>query len=80
VRRSDARRGGDQLVEEASVGAYGESKQRVGLLAMIEQHLACPFETEILGAAVLVEHVDVNDALESSRSVGAAVHENAFPF
>jgi hypothetical protein len=52
----------DQLVEEAIVDAYGESEQRVGLLAMIEQHLACPFESEILGAAVQVERVDVNDA------------------
>lgn len=42
--------------------AYGESEQRVGLLAMIEQHLACPFETEILGTAVRVERVAVNDA------------------
>ena len=47
--------------------AYGESEQRVGLLAIIEQHLACPFETEILGAAVLVERVDVNDEARRGR-------------
>jgi hypothetical protein len=54
----------DQLVEEAIVDAYGESEQRVGLLSMLEEHLACPFITEILGTTVRVECVDLNDAEE----------------
>jgi Calcium binding len=54
----------DELVEEAIVDAYGESEQFVGLLCTLQQHLAVPFMTEILGTAVRVERVDVNDADE----------------
>ena len=52
----------DELVEAAIMDAYGESEQRVGLLCMLQQHLAVPFSTEILGTVVRVERVDVNDA------------------
>jgi hypothetical protein len=51
-------------VEEAIIDAYGESEQLVGLLCMLEQHLAVPFTTEILGTAVRVERVDTTDADE----------------
>ena len=44
-----------QLVEEAIVDAYNESEQRCGLFTMIEDHLALPFETEVLGVPVTVE-------------------------
>jgi hypothetical protein len=54
----------EALVEEASIDAYGESEQRVGFLTMLEEHLAIPFATEILGTAVRVERVDLNDADE----------------
>jgi hypothetical protein len=54
----------DQLVEEAIIDAYGESEQRVGLLATLQTKLACPFMTEILRVPVRVERVDVNDADE----------------
>ena len=52
------------LVEEAIVDAYGDSEQRVGFLTMLEEKLACPFTTEILGSPVRVERVDLNDAEE----------------
>jgi len=54
----------EMLVEEAIVDAYGESEQRVGLLCMLQEHLACPFTTEILGQPVRVERIDWNDAEE----------------
>src|SRR2546430_4598505 len=41
------------LVEEAIIDAYGESEQRVRFLTMLEEHLACPFTTAILGIPVL---------------------------
>jgi len=59
-----AKRRLDQLVEEAIIDAYGESEQHVGLLTMLQEKLACPFMTEILGTAVRVERVDLNDADE----------------
>ena len=52
----------DRLVEEAIIDAYGESEQRVGLLSMLQMNLACPFVTEVLGTAVSVERIDLNDA------------------
>ena len=52
----------EELIEEAIVDAYGESEQRVGFLTMLQNHLACPFETEILGTPAIVEGVDLNDA------------------
>ncbi|MGH9382852.1 MAG: calcium-binding protein [Vicinamibacterales bacterium] len=52
------------LVEAAIVDAYGDSEQRVGFLTMLEEKLACPFTTEILGTPVRVERVDLNDADE----------------
>jgi len=62
--KSPGRRRLEQLIEEAIVDAYGESEQRVGFLTMLEEHLACPFSTEILGISVRVERVDLNDADE----------------
>jgi len=54
----------EALIEEAIIDAYGESEQRVGFLTMLEEHLAVPFATEILGTAVRVERVDLNDVEE----------------
>jgi len=54
----------EELVEEAIIDAYGESEQRVGFLTMLEEHLAVPFTTDILGTSVHVERVDLNDADE----------------
>jgi hypothetical protein len=54
----------EELVEEAIIDAYGDSEQRVGFLTMLEDRLAVPFTTDILGAPVRVERVDLNDADE----------------
>jgi calcium binding protein len=54
----------EALVEEAIVDAYGESEQRVGFLCTLQQQVACPFTTEILGQPVRVERIDSNDAEE----------------
>ena len=50
----------DALIEEAVVDAYNESEQAVGFHATIEQHLALPFDTVVLGVAVTVEKIDVS--------------------
>jgi hypothetical protein len=51
-------------VEEAIVDAYDESEQRVGFLSVLEENLACPFMTELLGLPVQVDRVTFNDAEE----------------
>jgi len=40
------------MIEQATVDAYDESEQATGWYMMLEEHLALPFETTILGAAV----------------------------
>jgi hypothetical protein len=49
----------DALIEEAIVDAYNEAEQAVGFHVTIEQHLALPFETVVLGAVVTVKKIDV---------------------
>jgi hypothetical protein len=52
------------MIEEALVDAYTEAEHVVGFHATIEQHLAVPFETLVLGAAVTVKKIDVTTAGE----------------
>ena len=52
------------LVKEALVDAYDESEQCTGLFTMIEEHLALPFETKVLGVAATVERIDLTQAGE----------------
>lgn len=49
------------MLEEATVDCYNESEQVCGLFTMIEENLALPFETTVLGVPVRVERVDLND-------------------
>ena len=44
--------------------AYEESEQRIGFFTMIEEHLAVPFETEVLGVMVTVEQIDLTETGE----------------
>ncbi|MET1085452.1 MAG: calcium-binding protein, partial [Burkholderiales bacterium] len=54
----------DELIEEATIDAYGESEQRVGFYTMIEENLALPFRTQVLGVEATVTRIDLNDAEE----------------
>lgn len=47
------------MIEEATVDAYGESEQVVGFYTMIDEYLAVPFETTLLGVPVTVSGVEV---------------------
>ena len=49
----------EKLTEQAVVDAYTEEEQAVGFLTMMEEHLALPFSTNILGVDVVVEKVDM---------------------
>lgn len=53
-----------ELVEQATVDAYGDEEQRVGFFTMMEDHLAFPFETRVLGTPVTVTAVEMTDAEE----------------
>jgi hypothetical protein len=49
----------EALIEGAVVDAYNEDEQKVGLLTMMQQHLALPFRVSILGIEATVEKVDM---------------------
>jgi hypothetical protein len=49
----------DALIEEATVDAYNEHEQITGLFTMLDEHLAVPFDTELLGITVTVKKIDL---------------------
>jgi hypothetical protein len=51
----------EAMIEEATVDAYGDEEQLTGLYTMIEEHLAVPFTTTVLGVEVTVREVDLTD-------------------
>lgn len=53
-----------ELVEEATVDAYGEAEEAGGWLAMIDDNVSFPFEVELLGVNATVAGVDMTDDCE----------------
>ncbi|MEU9167107.1 hypothetical protein AB0D34_04795 [Streptomyces sp. NPDC048420] len=49
----------EALIEEATVGAYGQDEQLTAFFTMIEESLAVPFNTTVLGVEVSVVGVDL---------------------
>ncbi|MEV0809649.1 hypothetical protein [Micromonospora sp. NPDC050200] len=49
----------EAMIEEATVDAYGDDEQLTGLFTMIDEHLAVPFPTTVLGVEVTVRKVDL---------------------
>jgi hypothetical protein len=51
----------DKLIERAIVDASGELKQIVGFYTMLDNNIAMPIYTKLLGVEVIVEYVDMSD-------------------
>ena len=49
------------MVAEATVDAHDDEEQLSGLYTLIEEHLALPFATEVLGVTVSVTRVELTD-------------------
>ncbi|MDK0520855.1 calcium-binding protein [Streptomyces sp. ML-6] len=49
----------EAMIEEATVDAYDEDEQRTGLFTLLEEHLALPFTTAVLGVEVTVRGIDL---------------------
>ena len=49
------------LIEEAVVDAHDDDEQRTGFFTMLDEHLAVPFDTEILGIAVTIKRIELAD-------------------
>ena len=70
----------DALVEDATVDCYNEDEQRTGLLTMIQENLALPFNTQVLGVPVVVERIDINSADEIVALCRRGRDRQAIPF
>ncbi|UQA94222.1 calcium-binding protein [Streptomyces halobius] len=67
----------EALIAEATVDAYGEDEQLTGLFTMIEENLAVPFTTTVLGVEVNVIGVDLTeDGRVVVRCARGAVRQN----
>ncbi len=53
-----------QMIEEATVDAYGPSEQVSGFYTMLEENLDLPFSTRVLGVDVVVEGIDLTGSEE----------------
>ena len=51
----------DNLIEEATVDCYDEEEQASGFFAVIEENLALPFATDILGVEASVVAIEMDD-------------------
>ena len=49
----------DTLIAEALVDAYGDSEQRTAFFTAMEDALALPFTTQVLGVDMIVERLDL---------------------
>ena len=53
-----------QLIADATIDAFDDSEQRLGFYTMMENELALPFATVILGVEVTVERIDLTEGDE----------------
>jgi len=53
----------DNLIDEATVDCYNESEEISGIFTMMEENLAVPFKTTILGVEVTVERIDLDEVI-----------------
>lgn len=51
----------DEMIEEATVDCYNEEEQASGFFTMIEENLALPFATRVLGVDVSVVALEMDN-------------------
>jgi hypothetical protein len=59
------------MIKQATVDAYNESEQITGWLTMIDENLAVPFGTTVLGVPVIVVRLELN---RSEQIVAVCTH------
>jgi Calcium binding len=69
----------DTMIEEATVDAYNDEEQITGLFTMLEEHLALPFDTELLGITVTVAKIDLTAGNEIVAICRRDAHKQAIP-
>ena len=48
-----------EMIEDATVDAHDESEQAMGWHVMLDEHLAVPFETTVLGVRVTIQRIEL---------------------
>lgn len=69
----------DDLVEEATVDAHDDWQQVTGLYTMLEEHLALPFETQVLGVDVVVADIALSDSNDILVVCKRGQHRQSLP-
>jgi hypothetical protein len=69
----------DTLIEEATVDCFNDEEQITGLFTMIDEHLALPFDTEVLGVTVTVTKVDLTIDHEIVAVCRRNTHKQTIP-
>jgi len=69
----------DAMIEEATIDAYNDAEQITGLFTMLEEHLALPFETEMLGITVTVTKIDLTASNEIIAICRRDAHKQTIP-
>ena len=69
----------DALIEEATLDCYNDEEQITGLFTMIDEQLAVPFRTEVLGAQVTVARVELTVEHEIVAICRREHHKQAIP-
>jgi hypothetical protein len=69
----------DALIEQATVDCYNDHEQITGLFTMIDEHLAVPFDTEVLGVTVTVTKVDLTIDHEITAICRRHTHKQTIP-
>jgi hypothetical protein len=64
----------DSLIAEATVDCHDEEEAIIGFLTMMQDDLVVPFRTEVLGAEVTVEDVELNAAGEIVANCSRGKH------
>jgi hypothetical protein len=67
------------MIEEATVDAYNDEEQVTGLFTMLEEHLALPFDAEVLGITVTVTTIDLTAGTEIVAICRPDAHKQAIP-
>lgn len=69
----------DQLIAEATTDAYNESEQVGGFFTMMEENLALPFVTQVLGQDVTVVKIDMTGRDEIAAICSRGKQQQSIP-
>jgi hypothetical protein len=69
----------DALIEKATVDCYHDEERITGLFTMLDEHLAVPFDTTVLGMTVTVRKIDLTINHEIVAICRRDGHKQAIP-